>query len=54
MAFLVCINNGADRSVLPLGKAVLLIGRDDDADLQLQGTGISRNHASIKLMADLL
>lgn len=50
MAFLVCINNGADRSVLPLGKAVLLIGRDEDADLQLQGTGISRNHASISVI----
>ena len=33
--------------VLPLGKAVILIGRDTDSNLYLDDSGISKNHASI-------
>ena len=33
--------------VLPLGKAVILIGRDVDSNLYLDDSGISKNHASI-------
>lgn len=33
--------------VLPLGKAVILIGREGDSNLYLDDSGISKNHASI-------
>lgn len=47
MAFLIQANEGAEQVVLPLGRAVILIGRDGDSTLYLDDTGISRNHASI-------
>jgi pSer/pThr/pTyr-binding forkhead associated (FHA) protein/type II secretory pathway pseudopilin PulG len=47
MAFLIQVNEGVKSVVLPLGKAVILIGRDVDSNLYLDDSGISKNHASI-------
>jgi CRP-like cAMP-binding protein len=47
MAFLIQVNEGVKSVVLPLGKAVILIGRDTDSNLYLDDSGISKNHASI-------
>ena len=47
MAFLIQVNEGVKSVVLPLGKAVILIGRDVDSNLHLDESGISKNHASI-------
>ena len=47
MAFLIQVNEGVKSVVLPLGKAVILIGRDVDSNLHLDDSGISKNHASI-------
>ncbi|PAZ02011.1 MAG: hypothetical protein CAK85_01335 [Spartobacteria bacterium AMD-G5] len=47
MAFLIQVNEGVQSVVLPLGKAVILIGRDVDSNLYLDDSGISKNHASI-------
>jgi CRP/FNR family transcriptional regulator, cyclic AMP receptor protein len=47
MAFLIQVNEGVKSVVLPLGKAVILIGRDGNSNLYLEDTGISRDHASI-------
>ena len=47
MAFLIQVNEGVKSVVLPLCKAVILIGRDEDSNLYLDNSGISKNHASI-------
>lgn len=47
MAFLIQVNEGVKSVILPLGKAVILIGRDVDSNLYLDDSGISKNHASI-------
>ena len=47
MAFLIQVNEGVKTVILPLGKAVILIGRDVDSNLYLDDSGISKNHASI-------
>ena len=47
MAFLIQVNEGVKSVVLPLGKAVILIGRDVESNLYLDDSGISKNHASI-------
>ncbi|MEN9469960.1 MAG: hypothetical protein RL630_1693 [Verrucomicrobiota bacterium] len=47
MAFLIQVNEGVKSVILPLGKAVILIGRDADSNLYLDDSGISKNHASI-------
>lgn len=47
MAFLIQVNEGVQSVVLPLCKAVILIGRDEDSNLYLDDSGISKNHASI-------
>jgi len=47
MAFLIQVNEGVKSVILPLGKAVILIGRDLDSNLYLDDSGISKNHASI-------
>jgi CRP-like cAMP-binding protein len=47
MAFLIQVNEGVKSVILPLGKAVILIGRDMDSNLYLDDSGISKNHASI-------
>ncbi len=47
MAFLIQANEGADPAILPLGRSVLLIGRDDESNLYLEASEISKNHASI-------
>ncbi len=47
MAFLIQVNEGVKSVVLPLGKAVILIGRDVKSNLYLDATGISPDHASI-------
>ena len=47
MAFLIQVNEGVKSVVLPLGRAVILIGRDADSNLYLDDSGISKNHASI-------
>ncbi len=47
MAFLIQANEGADPVILPLGRSVLLIGRDDESNLYLEASEISKNHASI-------
>jgi len=40
-------NEEMNHTVFPLGKAILLVGRDSDAEIQLDNNDISRNHASI-------
>lgn len=47
MAFIIQVNEGVKSVVLPLGRAVILIGRDADSNLYLDDSGISKNHASI-------
>ena len=47
MAFLIQVNEGVKSVVLPLGKAVILIGRDVKSNLYLDASGISPDHASI-------
>lgn len=47
MAFLIQVNEGVKSVVLPLGTAVILIGRDVKSNLYLDATGISPDHASI-------
>ena len=47
MAFLIQVNDGVKSVVLPLGRAVILVGRDSDSNLYLDDSGISKNHASI-------
>jgi CRP-like cAMP-binding protein len=47
MAFLIQANEGADGVILPLGRSVMLIGRDEDSNLYLEASEISKNHASI-------
>ena len=47
MAFLIQVNEGVKSVILPLGKAVILIGRDAESNLYLDDSGISKNHASI-------
>lgn len=52
MAFLIQVNEGVKSVILPLGKAVILIGRDVDSSLYLDDSGISKNHASIVFSND--
>jgi CRP-like cAMP-binding protein len=47
MPFLIQENEGVRSAVLPLCRAVLLVGRDPDSNLYLDDTGVSKNHASI-------
>lgn len=47
MAFLIQVNEGVKSVILPLGKAVILIGRDAKSNLYLDASGISKDHASI-------
>ena len=47
MAFLIQTNEGAASAILPLGRSVMLIGRDEDSNLYLEASDISKNHASI-------
>ncbi len=52
MPFLIQENEGVRSAVLPLCKAVLLVGRDPDSNLYLDDTGVSKNHASIVFTED--
>ncbi|MFZ9919722.1 MAG: FHA domain-containing protein [Terrimicrobiaceae bacterium] len=47
MAFLIQVNEGVKSVILPLGRAVILIGRDVKSNLYLDASGISKDHASI-------
>ena len=47
MAFLIQANEGIKSVILPLGRALILIGRDPGSDLYLKDSSISKNHASI-------
>jgi pSer/pThr/pTyr-binding forkhead associated (FHA) protein/CRP-like cAMP-binding protein len=47
MAFLIQSNDGVKSTVLPLGRALILIGRDPGSNLYLDDSSISKNHASI-------
>jgi CRP-like cAMP-binding protein len=47
MAFLIQANEGVKSVILPLGRALILIGRDPGSDLYLKDSSISKNHASI-------
>ncbi|MDD2708320.1 MAG: FHA domain-containing protein [Verrucomicrobiae bacterium] len=49
---LINITEGGRKEVIPLGKAILLIGRTDDAHVSLDSGEISRNHASIVKLGD--
>jgi pSer/pThr/pTyr-binding forkhead associated (FHA) protein len=44
---LINITESGAREIIPLGKAMLLIGRTDEVNVTLESTDISRNHASI-------
>lgn len=44
---LINITESGSREIIPLGKAMLLIGRTDEVNVALESTDISRNHASI-------
>lgn len=47
MAFLIQANEGLKSVILPLGRALILIGRDPGSNLYLNDSSISKNHASI-------
>lgn len=47
MAFLIQANEGVKSVILPLGRALILIGRDPGSNLYLNDSSISKNHASI-------
>jgi CRP/FNR family transcriptional regulator, cyclic AMP receptor protein len=47
MAFLIQTNEGLKSAILPLGRALILIGRDPGSNLYLNDSSISKNHASI-------
>ncbi len=47
MPAIILTNKGMDRQVFPLGKAILLIGRNPVSEVYLDSTEISRDHASI-------
>lgn len=49
MASLILIVEGCERHAYPLGKATLLIGKEEGSDIQLPSEAISANHASIIL-----
>ncbi len=49
MPSLILTVEGCDRHHYPLGKATVLIGRKEDADIQLPSEIVSGNHASIIL-----
>lgn len=44
---LISISEGGGKEIIPLGKAMLLIGRTDDVNVSLESGDVSRNHASI-------
>jgi pSer/pThr/pTyr-binding forkhead associated (FHA) protein len=47
MGFLIQANEGVKSVILPLGRALILIGRDPNSNLYLDDSSISKNHASI-------
>lgn len=47
MALLICKNDAENPRIVPLGNAVLFIGRDPSSGIYIDASEISRNHASI-------
>ncbi len=47
MPYLINMTKGCDRNLIPILRATLLIGRDEESDVNLGGSVISRNHATI-------
>ena len=47
MPGIILTNEGMERTVFPLGRAILLIGRDLESGILLDSDEISKNHASI-------
>jgi pSer/pThr/pTyr-binding forkhead associated (FHA) protein len=52
MPSLVLITEESPRQVFQLGRAILMVGRDGDSEIQVPDDGVSRNHASIVLDGD--
>ena len=47
MPSLILTNNEMEQVIFPLGKAIMLIGRDPESGIHLEAHEISKNHASI-------
>lgn len=47
MPSLILITEEHPRQVFQLGRATLMVGRDDDSQIQVSDESVSRNHASI-------
>lgn len=52
MPSLVLIAEESPRQVFQLGRAILMVGRSDDSEIQVPDIGVSRNHASIVMDGD--
>ena len=50
--FLINITEGSHKEVIPLMRALLMIGRGDDSNLEIGSNEVSRNHASIVRYGD--
>ena len=50
MALLICKNEGESARIVPLGNAILFIGRDPNSGIYIDTSEISRNHASISFV----
>lgn len=50
MALLICKNEGESARIVPLGNAILFIGRDPSSGIYIDTSEISRNHASISFV----
>lgn len=49
MPSLILVAEDSQRQVFPLGKATLMVGRDEESEIHLPDDSVSRNHASIVL-----